>query len=107
MVNASLTPTFVGAWVISSDGLFSATPTSPNSVETQRLPFWKPSCGSSWLSSQLLVRMPRPAPGGGVAGVVAPPPLLLPPPLLPPPLLPPLLPPPLFPSPAAVLADAT
>jgi hypothetical protein len=73
--NGVFTATDRGALVISSDGLFAAEPTSPNSVETHRSPFWKPSCGASVLVSQLLVRTPRPAPGGGVAppagGVVA------------------------------------
>jgi hypothetical protein len=60
------TVTWRGAWVISSEELFAAELTSPNSVVTQRSPFWKPSCSCSLLVSQLLVRTPRPAPGGGV-----------------------------------------
>src|SRR3954470_1690663 len=42
---------------MSSEGLLSAFATSPNSVVTQRLPFWKPSCCGSWLLSQLLPRI--------------------------------------------------
>src|SRR4051812_33720633 len=90
-VNGVFTPTTFGDWVISSVGLFAATPTSPNAVETQRLPSWKPVCGVSWLFEQSLARTPRPAPGGGVA---APPPLL--PPLFWPLFWPPLFWPPLF-----------
>ena len=47
---------------MSSDGFLSAVPTSPNSVDTHRLPSWKPVCGSRPLSSQELPRMSR----GGV-----------------------------------------
>src|SRR5204863_8620137 len=60
--------TLVGASVISSDGLLAAEPTSPNSVVTHLLPFWKPSCSSSWVSSQVAVRTPSPAPGGSRPG---------------------------------------
>ncbi len=69
-VNAWPTRTCRGAWVIRSEASFAAEATSPNSVLTQRSPFWKPSCAGSLLVSQLFVRMPRFEPGAVVAAAV-------------------------------------
>ncbi len=49
--------TLVGASTISREASFAAEATSPNSVETQRSPFWKPSCAGSLLSMQVSVRI--------------------------------------------------
>ena len=47
----------VGAWVMSSDGLRSASATSPNAVDTQRGAFWKPSWAVSRLPEQATTRL--------------------------------------------------
>lgn len=80
-VNGRFTVTLRGAEVISSDGLFAADPTSPNSVETHRSPCWNPSCGVSELVWQLFASTSRvglaagdadaeadAVPGGGLVG---------------------------------------
>jgi hypothetical protein len=59
-VNGWPASTDAGASVISRVGFFSCGPTSPNAVDTHRLPVWKPSCGSNVLSLQSLARISRP-----------------------------------------------
>jgi hypothetical protein len=58
--NGSPARTDFGASAINSVGFFSAGPTSPNSVETHRSPFWNPSCGANRLLPQSLARISSP-----------------------------------------------
>jgi hypothetical protein len=70
-VNGVFGVTWRGAWVMRSEALLPALATSPNSVETQRLPSWKPLCASRSLSTHVSVRiacplttLPAPLPEG-------------------------------------------
>src|SRR5687768_15737408 len=68
MVKGWFTPTRSGASVMSSDGLFAASATSPIWVSTHRPPFWKPSCAGRPFPSEHSSG-PKSKPGGGAVVV--------------------------------------